>query len=146
MRRAAKVLVIYLLSLLTFSLLFSWLGIRSSYLPMSDLKTVISPMMVVTVIGGIISLKYTVPAKTLNIFLLVYGFLWIFRFFMLFMANKIGTVIIWHRTFHFELIIPNYYENVSRIGTPLPFIIFWFINYLFTNYKNTIPDDKDEHL
>jgi len=142
MKRAANVLVIYLLSLLIFSLIFSWLGIRSTYLPMSELKTVVSPMMAVTVIGGFISLKYTVSPKSLYIFLVVYIFLWIFRFFMLYLANQIGEATIFSRTFRFDLIIPNYYENVSRIGTPLPFILFWFINYLFTNQLSNTTDKE----
>jgi hypothetical protein len=142
MKRAANVLVIYLLSLLIFSLIFSWLGIRSTYLPMSELKTVLSPMMAVTVIGGFISLKYTVSPKSLYIFLVVYIFLWIFRFFMLYLANQIGEATIFNRTFRFDLIIPNYYENVSRIGTPLPFILFWFINYLFTNQLSNTTDKE----
>jgi hypothetical protein len=146
MKRAAKVLVIYLLSLLVFSLLFSWLGIKSPYLPMSTLKTVISPMMMVTAIGGIIALKYTVPLKSLKIFLLVYSFLWLFRFCMLYLANYIGEATILNKTFRFDLIIPSYYENVSRIGTPLPFIIFWFINYLFTNHHNTVEGEDDKPL
>jgi len=142
MKRAANVLVIYLLSLLIFSLIFSWLGIRSTYLPMSELKTVLSPMMAVTVIGGFISLKYTVSPKSLYIFLVVYIFLWIFRFFMLYLANQIGEATIFSRTFRFDLIIPNYYENVSRISTPLPFILFWFINYLFTNQLSNTTDKE----
>ena len=145
MRRAAKVLVIYLLSLLVCSLIFSWLNIRSSYLPMSEFRTVLSPMMAATVIGGIIALKYTVPPKSLYIFLLVYIFLWILRFCMLYLANYIGEATIFNKTFRFDLIIPNYYENVSRIGTPLPFIIFWFINYLFTSH-HTVTNQKDKTL
>ena len=145
MKKAAKVLIIYLLSLLVCSLLFSWMDIRSAYLPMSEFRTVLSPMMAATVIGGIIALKYTVPPKSLYIFLLVYIFLWILRFCMLYLANYIGEATILNRTFRFDLIIPNYYENVSRIGTPLPFIIFWFINYLFTSHF-TVTNQKDKTL
>ena len=145
MTKAAKVLVIYLLSLLVCSLIFSWLNIRSSYLPMSEFKTVLSPMMAVTVIGGFISLKYTVPAKSFYVFLLIYIFLWIFRFCMFCLANYIGEAHLFNRTFRFDLIIPNYYENVSRIGTPLPFIIFWFINYLFTRHF-TVTNQNDKTL
>jgi hypothetical protein len=113
---------------------------------MSEFKTVISPMMAATVIGGIIALKYTVPLKSFYLFLLVYTCLWIFRFCMLYLANHIGVVTIAHRVFHFDLIIPSYYENVSRIGTPLPFIVFWFINYLFTSHHNTVEGEKDKPL
>ena len=145
MTKAAKVLVIYLLSLLVCSLIFSWLNIRSSYLPMSEFRTVLSPMMAATVIGGIIALKYTVPPKSLYIFLLVYIFLWILRFCMFYLANYIGEATVFNRSFRFDLIIPNYYDNVSRIGTPLPFIIFWFINYLFTSHF-TVTNQKDKTL
>ena len=145
MTKAAKVLIIYLLSLLVCSFIFSWLNIRSSYLPMSEFKTVLSPMMAVTVIGGFIALKYTVPAKSFYVFLLIYIFLWIFRFCMFYLANYIGEATVFNRSFRFDLIIPNYYDNVSRIGTPLPFIIFWFINYLFTSHF-TISNQKDKTL
>lgn len=137
MKRAAKVLSIYLLFLLVFSFILSWWGLTDSFLNVGKIKA-FSPMMLATIVGGIISLYYTVSPKALKIFLIVYGCLWVIRIGMLYLAERIGIVTIGQRVFHFEIIIPNYYENVSRIGTPLPFIIFWFLNHIFFTKENTI--------
>lgn len=145
MKKAAKVLTVYLLFLLVFSFILSWMGLTDSFLNVGRIKA-FSPMMLATIVGGIISLYYTVTPKALKIFLIVYGCLWVIRIGMLYLANQIGIVTIGQRVLHFEIIIPNYYENVSRIGTPLPFVIFWFINYLFNNNQNAVIEEKDTNL
>ena len=145
MKKAAKVLTVYLLFLLVFSFILSWLGLTDSFLNVGRIKA-FSPMMLATIVGGIISLYYTVTPKALKIFLIVYGCLWVIRTGMLYVANQIGIVTIGQRVFHFEIIIPNYYENVSRVGTPLPFVIFWFINYLFNNNQKPVSEEKDTSL
>ena len=145
MKKAAKVLTVYLLFLLVFSFILSWLGLTDSFLNVGRIK-VFSPMMLATIVGGIISLYYTVTPKALKIFLIVYGCLWVIRTGMLYVANQIGIVTIGQRVFHFEIIIPNYYENVSRVGTPLPFVIFWFINYLFNNNQKPVSEEKHTSL
>ena len=145
MKKAAKVLTVYLLFLLVFSFTLSWMGLTDSFLNVGRIKA-FSPMMLATIVGGIISLYYTVTPKALKIFLIVYGCLWVIRIGMLYLANQIGIVTIGQRVFHFEIIIPNYYENVSRVGTPLPFVIFWFINYLFNKNQNTVSAEKDINL
>ena len=145
MKKAAKVLTVYLLFLLVFSFILSWLNLTDSFLNVGRIKA-FSPMMLATIVGGIVSLYYTVSPKALKIFLIVYGCLWVIRIGMLYLANQIGIVIIGQRVFHFEIIIPNYYENVSRVGTPLPFVIFWFINYLFNNNQNTVSAEKGTNL
>ena len=116
-----------------------------SFLNVGRIKA-FSPMMLATIVGGVVSLYYTVSPKALKIFLIVYGCLWVIRIGMLYLANQIGIVIIGQRVFHFEIIIPNYYENVSRIGTPLPFIIFWFINYYFNNNQKPVSEEKNTSL
>ena len=145
MKKAAKVLTVYLLFLLVFSFILSWLGLTDSFLNVGRIKA-FSPMMLATIVGGIISLYYTVTPKALKIFLIVYGCLWVIRIGMLYVANQIGIVTIGQQVFHFEIIIPNYYENVSRVGTPLPFVIFWFINYLFNNNQKPVSEEKDTSL
>ena len=145
MKKAAKVLTVYLLFLLVFSFTLSWMGLTDSFLNVGRIK-VFSPMMLATIVGGIISLYYTVTPKALKIFLIVYGCLWVIRTGMLYVANQIGIVTIGQRVFHFEIIIPNYYENVSRVGTPLPFVIFWFINYLFNNNQKPVSEEKHTSL
>ena len=145
MKKAAKVLTVYLLFLLVFSFILSWLGLTDSFLNVGRIKA-FSPMMLATIVGGIISLYYTVTPKALKIFLIVYGCLWVIRIGMLYVANQIGIVTIGQRVFHFNIIIPIYYENVSRVGTPLPFVIFWFINYLFNNNQKPVTEEKDTSL
>ena len=145
MKKAAKVLTVYLLFLLVFSFTLSWLGLTDSFLNVGRIKA-FSPMMLATIVGGVVSLYYTILPKALKIFLIVYVCLWIIRIGMLYLANQIGIVTIGQRVFHFEIIIPNYYENVSRVGTPLPFVIFWIINYLFNNNQNTVSAEKDINL
>lgn len=145
MKKAAKVLTVYLLFLLVFSFILSWLGLTDSFLNVGRIKA-FSPMMLATIVGGIISLYYTVTPKALKIFLIVYGCLWVIRIGMLYLANQIGIVTIGQRVFHFNIIIPIYYENVSRVGTPLPFVIFWFINYLFNNNQKPVTEEKDTSL
>lgn len=130
MKKAAIVLTVYLLSLLIFSLIQNYLKENDAFLTDGRIKA-LSPMMLVTIIGGIISLYITLPKSSFKIFIVVYSCLWVVRILMLSLADRIGEVMIFGRPFRFDLIIPNYYENVSRLGTPLPFIIFWFINYLF---------------
>jgi hypothetical protein len=146
MKGAVKIFSIYLVSLLILSLLLSWLGITEPFFSVGNKLKVFSPMIIVTIIGGVISLKYTVSSKAFIFFLIVYFFLWLLRIGILFLSNHIGEINIWHKTYHFYALIPNYYENVSRIGTPLPFIIFWFINYIFTNRHNMDAGEKDKPL
>jgi hypothetical protein len=130
MKKAAIVLTIYLLSLLIFSLIQNYFKLNDAFLTDGRIKA-FSPMMLATIVGGLISLYITLPKSSFKIFIIVYSCLWVIRLVMLTLATNIGEVEIFNRPFRFDLIIPNYYENVSRLGTPLPFVIFWFINYLF---------------
>ena len=104
MNKAARALILYLVSLLAFSLLLNLFNIKVIELPFSvngKENVKIQPMM------------------------------------LLIIAAKIGLVTIMGRNFRFDLIIFNYYENVSRIATPLPFILYWFINYLLFDKKQS---------
>jgi hypothetical protein len=68
----------------------------------------------------------------------------VIRITLLIIAAQIGLVSIMGRNFRFDLIIFNYYENVSRIATPLPFILYWFINYLLFDKKQEDTKSNDE--
>ncbi|MDN3658875.1 hypothetical protein QWZ08_24745 [Ferruginibacter paludis] len=92
-------------------------------------------MMIVTMIGGLIALKYTVSFYSWKLFTLIYTSLWLLRLLLIFLGERIGTVLIWGREFRFNAIIGQYYDNASRIVTPWPFLIFWFINYLFASMQ-----------
>lgn len=143
MNKAAKVLLCYYLLLGICSLIFSWLNIHSLYYLYAGQKMEVNPIMIPTIIGGIIALKLTVPARSLKIFLIVYFGLWVLRFFLMYIANQIGEAHIFNRTYRFDLIIANYYRTVSRLDTHLPFVIFWFINYLFTVVLKPAEPDQE---
>lgn len=135
MKKAGQILIIYLVSLMLFSLFFSYIGIKNNIFDYNNLKIQISPIILVTIIGGIIALKYTVNKKAFKLFLLIYACLWIVRYMMIYTGNQLGEIYIGQRKFRFDLIVANYYENISRITTPLPFILFWFVNFLFLNHN-----------
>jgi hypothetical protein len=141
MRKAIKVLVVYLLSLLICSLILKWVNLPSYINPLRDARTALfTPMMLIIIAGGIISLKLTVEPRPFKIFLIVYASLWAFRFFVLYLADNINTITVFNKTLHFDIIIPNYYSQVSRLATPLPFVVFWLINYFFS--KDILPSSK----
>jgi len=145
MKKAVKVLVIYLAGLLVCSLIFSLLHInQGTIFSTSKIDYEVNIMIFPTIIGGLIALRMTISAKSFKIFLLVYGCLWILRFIALYIGNQLGEVYIFGRAYRFDLIIFNYYQTVSRLQTPLPFIIYWFINYLFT--VTLLPKDNSEKV
>ena len=127
-----KVLLIYYIFLGAVSLLFSLLKLHSIHFNYGGKLTEFNPIWIPTIIGGIIALKLTIPLRSFKLFVIVYIILWILRFTLLYIGNKLGEVTILNRTYHFELIFYNYYKNVSRLDTHLPFVLYWFINYLFT--------------
>ena len=132
--------MIYLLSLLVLSLTFSWFGMPSFVWN----KIPINPMMVITVVGGIISLKKTVSIYSFKLFLKIYSGLWILGLVVIYTGNQIGDVFILNRHFSFDKILRYHYENFSRISTPLPFIIFWFINYIFSKQEALVREKNKD--
>jgi hypothetical protein len=132
MRAAAKVLLFYLLTLFVCSLILSWLNLTTFFITVNGKSVEVRTMMLITIVCGIWALKLTVKPHSLKVFLIVYTALWAFRFLVLAVANHIGEAHILGRAFRFDLIIGNYYATVSRLETPLPFVIFWLINYFFS--------------
>ena len=139
MAKPVRVLMCYLGALCICTLIFMWLKIQVIYIPYENDRIEIKTLMLVTIIGGIISLKLTISPGALKVFLIVYGCLWIIRFLIIFAALHIKEVNVFGREFHMDLIAPGYYSTVSRLGTPLPFVIFWLINILYS------PDKKSEN-
>lgn len=142
MKTASRILLIYLSSLLLFSLLFSLAGSTNFSWNIFNLKIPVSPMTMLTVAGGIISLKYAVSPQSLKLFLKIYFCLWILNYVVIYVGNQIGDVFMRNRSYRFDLILKYHYENYTRLNTPLPFITFWFINYVFSkpaiNDKNQL--------
>ncbi len=137
--KPAKVLLFYYLFLGASSLLFSWLNIHPFTYLYAGRPMEFNPIIIPTIIGGIISLGLTIPTRSLRIFLIVYTFLWVFRFVVLYIANHIGEAYIFHRVYRVDLIVGNYYKTVSRLDTHLPFVIYWFINYIYTTLQKKKP-------
>ena len=135
MGRATRILMIYIAGLLIFSLFFSWLNLKNFYIPFNNSSLEIRPMMLVTIIGGVLALKLTVSPGALKVFLLIYISLWALRYLLLYIAIHLGQVNIFGKIFHFDIIVPGYYKTVSRLETPLPFVTFWLINHLFAHHK-----------
>jgi hypothetical protein len=143
MSKAVKVFILYIVFLLVCSLIFNWFNISSDFHNISGSLYRIKPIIIPTIIGGIIALKYTVPPKSLKIFLIIYFALWVVRYLVLFAADNLGEVHVFNRTFRLDLIIANYYKTASRLETPLPFVIFWFIYYFYTRIEKSIGDNKE---
>lgn len=133
MKKAVKVWGGYLVSLLIISLFFSWVGLNSFMVEKGKLAIPVNPVIIATVIGGLISLKQIVSNRSFKTFIVIYLGLWILRYILIYSGNQIGEMSILHRKFRFDIILKNYYENIFRITTPMPFIIFWLIDFLFTN-------------
>lgn len=130
--KAAKVLLAYYLFMGSCSLIFSWLHIYNYPFYYVGQKVEFEPILIPTILGGIAALWLTVPLRSLKIFLLMYACLWILRISLLYVANTVKDFTIFHRMYRIDLIVNNYYKTVSRLDTHLPFVLFWFVNYLFT--------------
>jgi hypothetical protein len=130
--KAAKVLLAYYLFMGGCSLIFSWLHIHSYYFDYAGQKAEFEPILIPSILGGIAALWLTVPLRSLKIFLLIYSCLWILRITLIYVANTVKDITIFHRIYRIDLIINNYYKTVSRLDTHLPFVLFWFANYLFS--------------
>ncbi|MBL0356306.1 MAG: hypothetical protein IPP72_05200 [Chitinophagaceae bacterium] len=144
MSKAAKVLICYYLLLGICSLIFSWLNIHSYFYLYAGQKMELNPILIPTIIGGIIALKLTVPPRSLKVFLIVYIGLWVLRLILMYAANKIGEAYVFNRVYRFDLIVASYYKTVSRLDTHLPFVLFWFINYLFTVVLKPAETDREK--
>ncbi len=143
MKKAAWVLTLYLFVLIVCSLIFSWLHITNSSIPLIQHKVFITPLMTITIIGGLLSLRYTVSSASFRMFIIAYCCLWILRLSIIYVGNQIGQTTIGNKNYNVDFIISNYYRFVSRLDTPLPFIIFWLINYIFsTRKKDTVISEQ----
>lgn len=132
MRKAVKVFILYIIFLLFCSLLLARLNINSDTREGQNVMFALQPIMIPTILGGLIALKLLIPKKTFRGFLIVYICLWTLRILVLYVGSEIGEVYLINRVYKLNLIIKNYYKTASRLDTPLPFIIFWFINYFYT--------------
>ena len=133
MKKAVKVLAVYLSGLLVFSLIFSWLGITNFNTTLLHNTISIQPLMFLTIAGGIWALWVTVTPGAFKIFILIYCLLWIVRFFILYLASHFAVINLFNHSLNFYIIVNNYYAQVSRLATPLPFVIFWLVNHYFSN-------------
>ena len=125
--------MLYYVFLGTCAVIFALLKWNHSWwFPYGGRQTEFNPIWIPTIIGGMVALRLTVPRRSFKLFVIVYTCLWVLRFCLLYFANQIGEITVMQRSYRFDLIIYNYYKNVSRLDTHLPFVMYWFINYLFT--------------
>jgi len=132
MKKALPVLLIYLACLMLFYLMFRWLEILNWEYLIAD-KIPLTALFIVAAIGGIIALKFTVSPASFRIFLYVYGGLWLLRLVILYLGTKMGAVQLGNKAFDIPAILTNYITFVFRLDTPLPFMFFWLLDYLFKN-------------
>lgn len=142
--KAAKVLLGYYLFMGGCSLIFSWLHIYNYPFVYAGQKVEFEPILIPTIVGGFAALWLTVPLRSLKIFLLIYVCLWVLRITLLYAANTIKDVTIFHRLYRIDLIVNNYYKTVSRLDTHLPFVLFWFVNYLFATVLKQPAEQPEE--
>lgn len=135
MKKAVKIFVAYILFLVACSFVFNKFNISSEHFTSDASIYSLRLIIVPTIIGGILALKYLVSPKTLRIFLVIYASLWALRYLFLFLGEQLGEVYLFNKSFRFDLIISSYYRTISRLETPLPFIIFWFIHYIFSKLE-----------
>jgi hypothetical protein len=149
-KKAFRVLSIYLVALFAFSILFSNIGLKDFELKIINHTWKFSPNLVIVVLGGLVSLYLTIEKKQFKVFVLIYVFLWILKFSLLIIGKYAGVVKFFGKPIDANLYIKLYYETVSRIATPIPFILFWFICYLFSANSNSLiraktsPNQKTE--
>lgn len=143
MNKAFRILLLYSLVLLACSCVFNYFGINADY---GGLSYAVNPIIIPTIILGIIALRILIPSKPLKIFLIVYFSIWALRFLLIFLGKEVGILNIFGAKFRIDLIIANYYKTASRLETPLPFIIFGFIYYFYTLIinKDTQPQQNEE--
>ncbi len=131
MKKAILVLILYLISLLLFSLILSVIGWGNIEFPVMKHKLLITPMMLIAIAGGMFSLRLTLPQSSFRIFLMFYCGIWALRLLLLFIGNNIGQIAVFNKHINIDFVIANYYQNVSRLDTPFPFIIYWLVSYFF---------------
>lgn len=138
MKRGVKILSFYIIGLLLCSVVLKLFKVENYFNTFDDSRTsLLNPMLLLTVVGGLVSLRMLVSKRAFSAFLIIYSCLWIIRYILLLLAGTIGEMHLLGKSFHFDIIIPNYYSNVSRLGTPLPFVIFWLLHYLFSRQYDT---------
>lgn len=154
MKKAAIILGCYLVILMITSLVCSSLGVKEFKAQQNTLATLSHPMMLATIVAGLTALRLVVSSKAFFIFVLVYSLLWILRYPVNVIGVQVGEIDIWGRKLRVDWMTFRYYDSVTRITTPLPFIIFWFINHFvellgksFTaNSPNQATDESNNGL
>lgn len=136
MKRPVLIFLIYLFFLVIMRLLLNKFEVSAMLLPVSKgkLQSEFNAMLPFTIIGGLISLFLILSRKSFKLFLLIYSALWLFRIALFLFPYQLGEVTLANKTFHLDLIITNYFLTISRLETPLPFIIFWLFYFVYQRY------------
>ncbi len=78
------------------------------------------------VAGGTLIMYFTIQKPFFKTFLIVYLSLW-FVYFMLKKVLPLSGI----EDLAFQGKIESFYQNITQLFTPLPFIIFWLLNRVF---------------
>jgi hypothetical protein len=139
MKKTFSILLIYLLFLLLFYFISRWLGLADWEYIIAK-KIPITALFIAAAVGGIISLKFAVSPASFRIFLILYSALWVLRLLILYLGTKMGAIQLGNKAFDIPAILTNYFTFVFRLDTPLPFMFFLLIDYLFTRQDNNSGD------
>ncbi len=131
MNRTIKAVIVYLVTLFLFVLIFQWMGIANYSISISQNKMVITPMMITSILGGVVLVGFILSIKSFKTFLLFYFGLWLLRFILLWVGNQIGQIHVGNRTLQADWIIANYSNYIFRLNAPFSFIIFLFVYSFF---------------
>lgn len=136
MKRPVMIFAGYLFFLVIMRLLLNKFEVSAMLLPVSQgrLQAEINAMLPFTILGGLISLFLILPRKSFKLFLFIYSAVWLFRIVLYLLSYQLGDVTLANKTFHSDLIINNYFLTISRLETPLPFIIFWLFYFVYQRY------------
>ncbi len=78
------------------------------------------------VAGGTLIMYFTIQKPIFKTFLIVYLSLWLIYFFLKKVLPHSGI-----EDLAFQGKIESFYQNITQLFTPLPFIIFWLLNRVF---------------
>ena len=136
MKRPVMIFAGYLFFLVIMRLLLNKFEVSAMLLPISQrrLQAEVNAMLPFTILRRLISLYCILPKKFFKLFVFIYSGLWLCRIVLFLFSYQFGEVTLANKTFHLDLIINNYFLTISRLETPLPFIIFWLFYFVYKRY------------
>lgn len=85
------------------------------------------------VAGGTLIMYFTIQKPFFKTFLIVYLSLWFIYFILKKVLPNIGV-----EDLAFQSRIEVFYQNITQLFTPLPFIVFWLLNRVFGTQNKSV--------